>query len=243
MRQPRQHLLDAFDTCPLGQGRAFDHDDAKAKFARGVDLGTGAGPAGIARHQKFDAARTHQFMVASKRERAAGDDDFGIGQRQRAIGRIDQPQRVGMLRLGGEGREMLSADGEEDARALFGQRRNRGVDIADLDPMVTGCTNPWRALQRQQRYVGCGAGLDRMPAHLGSEGMRRVDDMRDALLADVIRKSRHAAKAADPRRQLVAKRDLRAARIGINGVDLLADASFRKPVGVACSAQNEGTHA
>ena len=66
------------------------------------------------------------------------------------------------------------------------------------------------------------AGLDRMAAHLGGEGMRRVDHMRDALLPDVVGKSRRAAKAADPGRQRVAERNLRAAGIGIDRVDARA---------------------
>jgi hypothetical protein len=243
MREPGQHLLDAFDTRPLGQRGAFDHDDGKPELSRRIDLGASAGAAGVAGHQKFDGARAHQFAVALKREGTARDDDLGIGQRQRPIGCVDKAQRIGMLRFHGEGREMLPADGEKDARAFFRQRRSRGVDISDLDPMVGRGANPWRALQRQQRNACCCAGLDRMPAHLGGERMRRVDDMRDALPADEVCKPGHTAEAADPGRQRMAERNLRASGVGINSVDLLADKPVRKPVGVTCSAQNEGAHA
>ena len=243
MTKPRQHVLDTLDARSVGQGGTFNHDHRHAKLARSVDLGAGATAPGIARHQEFNGARAHQLAVALKRERPARDDDFGIGQRQRTVGRVNKSQDIGVLRLGGEGREMLPADGEKDACAFFRQCRNRGVDIDDLDPMVARYANPRRALQRQEREVRRGAGLDCMPAHLGRERMRRVDYVRDAFLADEVRKSRHAAKAADPRRQLMAEWNLRAARIGINRIDLLADACRRKLIGVACSAQNEGAHA
>lgn len=242
MSKPRQDFLDAFDLWPIGQGGAFDHDDGKPKLARSIDLGTSAGAAGIASDQIFDAAPAHQFAVVFKCERAARDDDFGLGQRQRTVGCIDKSQRIGVLRLGSEGREMLPADGEKDARAFFRQGGDRSVDVGDLDPMVAGRANPRRALQCHERNARRGAGLDRVPAHLGGKRMRRIDHVRDALLANEIRKSRHAAKTADPRRQLVTERDLRAPRIGIDRVDLLGHASFSELVGVACSAQNEGAH-
>lgn len=243
MREPHQYFLDAFDLWPIGQGGAFDHDDGKPELARSIDLGTSAGTAGIASYQKVDAARAHQFAVAFKCERSARDDDFGLGQRQRTVGCINKSQRIGVLRFRSERREMLPPDGEKDARAVFRQSRNRCIDIGDFNPMVARYLTPRRALQRNQRSAGRGAGLDRVPAHLGGEWMRRIDHVRDVLLANEISKSCHAAKAADPRRQLVAERDLRAPRIGIDRINPLANASFRKLVGVACSAQNEGAHA
>jgi hypothetical protein len=81
-----------------------------------------------------------------------------------------------------------------------------------------------------------------MTAHLRGERMRCVDDMRDALLPDEIRESFRAAKAADPCRQFVAERNLRASGIGIDRVDLFPHKRFRELVGIACSAQNEGAH-
>ena len=242
MSKPRQDFLDAFDLWPIGQGGAFDHDDGKPKLARSIDLGTSAGAAGIASDQIFDAAPAHQFAVVFKCERAARDDELGLGQRQRTVGCIDESQRIGMLRFGRKGREMLPADREKDARAFFRQSSDRCIDIGDFNPMVAGCASPRRALQRNQRNVRRGAGFDRVPAHLGGKRMRRIDHVRDALLANEIRKSRRAAKAADPRRQLMTERDLRAPRIGIDRVDLLGHASFSELVGVACSAQNEGAH-
>ena len=242
MSKPRQCFLDAFDLWPIGQGGTFDHDDGKPKLARSVDLGTSAGTARIARYQELDAARAHQFAVALKRERSARDDELGLGQRHRTVGCIDKSQRIGVLRLGSEGRQMLPADREKDARAFFRQSGDRSVDVGDLDPMVAGRANSRRAFQRQQRNARRGAGLDHMPAHLGGKRMRRIDHMRDALVADVVRKPRRAAKAANPDRQRVAERNLRAPRIGIDRVDPLAHEHGCEVVGIACPAQDEGAH-
>jgi len=137
---------------------------------------------------------------------------------------------------------MLSADGEKDARALRGQGGDGRVDIRLLDPLVASRAQPWRAFQRQQGNARFRASFDRVAAHLGSKGMRRVDHMCDALLADEVGKTLHAAEAADPRRQRMVQRNLRAAGVGIDRVNFLADKSVRELVGIACSAQDEGAH-
>ena len=157
MTKPRQHILDVLDPRPLRQFWSHDHDDRQAKLARGVDLGARTDPARITRDEPFDAARAHEFAVICERERAAGHDDFGILQRQRPIRPIDKPQRVGMLRLCGEGRKMLSPDGQKDAGRYVGQCGRRGCDVSHLDPSIIGCARPWRALKRDQRGARRGA--------------------------------------------------------------------------------------
>lgn len=240
MSKPRQHLLDGLDALSLGQCGPRDHDHGQAELARRVDLGTRAAAAGIARDQKLDAARTHQREIILQREWASGDDHFGVGQRQCAVRRIDKAQRVGMLRPGRERRETLPADGEKDVGAWLGQRSDRAGNIGDLDPVVAGRTRPRRAFQRDQRHAGGFAGLDRMTAHFGGEGMRRVDHVCDALGTKKICQSRCATEAADARRQRMPERNLRAPGIGIDRVDVFARKGFSEPVGVACPAQDEG---
>ena len=242
MSKPRQHFFSAFDPFSFGQSGARDHDDGQAELARGVDFCACASAAGIARHQPFDAARAHQFAVAFKRERAARHNHFGVRQWQRAVGRIDEAQRIGVLRLGRERRDMLPANREKHARALLGKAIDSAGDISDFDPVVSRCPAPGRALQRHQRNIRRRASLDCVAAHFGGKGVRRIDHMGDALLADVVGKSHRATKASDPRRQRMAEGNLRASRIGIDRADLLAHEHVREPVGVACSAQDEGAH-
>ena len=242
MTKPRQHLIDAFHPRPLRQCRARDHDHGQRELARRIDLGARAAAARIARDQKFDPARTHQLAVAFEREWPARDDDLRIWQWQRAVGRVDKAQRIGVLWLGAKGREMLSADGEKDARALRGQGGDGRVDIRRLDPLVASRAQPWRAFQRQQGNARFRASFDRVAAHLGSKGMRRVDHMCDALLADEVGKTLHAAEAADPRRQRMRQRNSGPPGIRINRLDLRPRESVGKLVGLARSAQNEGAH-
>jgi len=242
MTKPCQHLLSAFGARPFRKSGARDYDHGKPKLARGVDLGARAGAAGIARDQELDATRAHQLAVAFDREGAARDDDVGTEQGRRAIGRIDEAQGIGVLRPGGEGRNMLAADGEEDARALFGQSSNGRIDVGNLDPVIAVGTTPWCTLQREQRRACRGAGLDGMPAHLDSERVRRIGHMRDALSLDEVRQSLNVAKAADPRRQRMGKWNLRASGVGIDRVDAFAQERVREPVGVSRSAQDEGAH-
>ena len=114
MTEPRQHVLDARHPPPLRQPGPGDHDDRQAKLARGVDLGARAVAAGISRDDPCDVSRSHQIEIACDGERAARNDDVGDRQRERAIRRIDKSQRIGVLRLGGERRQMLPADREQN---------------------------------------------------------------------------------------------------------------------------------
>ena len=239
MREPRQHILDTFDPRPLGKAGPRDHDDGKPQLARSVDLGACAVATGVAGDEPRDAAFAHQFAVVFKRERATRDHDLGIGQRQCVIGRIDKAQRIGMLRLGGERHQMLPADREKHAGGRVGQRGNGGREIGDLDPAIAGHARPRRAFQREQRRGRHGAGFDRVAAHIGGEGMGRVDHMRDGFSADEVCESRRATKAADARWQCMRQWNFGAACIGIDSVDPRARKSVREVVGVACSAQNE----
>jgi len=182
------------------------------------------------------------LAIAFDREGTARDDDFGVGNRQRTVGRVDEAQRIGMLRRGRERRDVLTADGKEYGCALLGQGVHRRADVGHLDPVVAGRAPPWRALQRNQRNSRHRTRADRMPAHLGGKGVRCVDHMRDALVPDEVSKTRDTAEAADPRRQRMAERDLCPSGVGIDRIDLLADETVREPVGVSGSAQDEGAH-
>ena len=136
MTKEGQHILDTFSSWPLRQIGPCDHHDGQAEFARGIDLGSRAAASRIARDDPFDAARPHQVEIAGKRERTARHDHARIGQRQRCIGRIDKSQSVGVLRLAGESREMLSADSEEHAGPLVGQGGRGGRLVDYLDPVI-----------------------------------------------------------------------------------------------------------
>jgi len=240
MTKPRQHLLDAFRAWPRGQLRPGDHDDGQAKLARGVDLGARAGATGISCDQQFDMSCAHQVEIAFAGEGAARDDHLGVRKRQHFAGRIDESQQVGMLRPAGERRKMLTSDRQKHTCLEVRQGGHRGIDVAHVGPAITGGLRPWRAFERDQRHTRDLGRLDGMAAHLRGKGMRCIDHMRDPRLADEIGKPVRSAETADPRRQRMAERNLRASRIGIDRIDVRARERRRELVRVACSAQNEG---
>ena len=242
MTKPCHHLVDALDARPIGKQRPRDHDDAQAKFARGVDLGARAVPAGISCDQPFDVSGAHQFEIALACEGTARNDDLGVRKWQRLAGRIDKSERVDVLRLGREWRDVLPADREEDMRAGLRQRRERFIEITHFDPSIARDLRPWRAFECDQRSSRRSAGFDCVTTHLGGKGMSRVDHMRDLCVSDEVSESSRPAEAADAGRYVMAEWDLRAACIGVDRVNLRAHNLIRELVGVARSAQNEGAH-
>ncbi|MGY3697338.1 hypothetical protein ACVIGA_007418 [Bradyrhizobium sp. USDA 3240] len=173
---------------------------------------------------------------------AARDDDIGTGQWQPLVGRVDEPQRIGMPWPAAERRDVLAADREEHVGATVRQRRDRRDDVRDLDPVIAGCSIPRRAFKREQRRCGLRAGGDCVAAHLGREGMRRVDHMRDALATQIVGKTADAAEAADPGRQRLFGRSCGAPAVGIDRVDARARDRRGKRIGVGRSAQDQGAH-
>ena len=239
MTKPRHDLGHAFRAQPAGQWRPRQHDDGKPEFARSVDLGARASPAGIAGDDPCHAARAQHLKFAVQRERPARHDDLGL-EWQGRIGRIDKSQRIGMLRPGAERGDMLPADRKEHPRAVVWQGRNSGRDIRDLDPVVTGSPSPWRALERDQRRSACRARRNRVAAHLGGKGMRRIDHMRDAFLTDIVGKTARPAKAADAGWQRLVGRRAGASSVGIDRIEACVGDAVREQIGVGRSAQNEG---
>src|SRR6266851_2397005 len=201
-----------------------------------------AGAAGVSRDNPCDVSYAHQLEIVLEGEGAARDDEFGVRQRQWALGRIDESQRIGVLRLGGKGRKMLPADRQEYAGARLRQGVDRGVDVFDLDPSVALNARPGRALQREQRDFRRRAGCGRVAAHLGGKRMGRIDDMRDSFGPDERDQAGHATKTAGAYRQQLSDGALRPPGVGIDGIDPGTHDRAGELVGVAGSAQNEGAH-
>ena len=241
MTEPLHYLGHAFDPQPVGQYRSRQHDDGKAERARGIDLGTRAISAGIAGDDPFNAARLYHLQLSAECERPTRQDEFGI-KRQRALGWIDEPQRVCMHRPRAEGRDMLPPDGEKHPGAVCWQSRHCGGDIGNLDPVVSRRSGPGCAFERNQPSSGFSTRRNRVAAHLGGEWMRCVNHIRDALATDVVGKAARAAKAADTGRQWLIGRGAGTTAVGIDRVVSCARHPVRKQIGVGGSAQNEGAY-
>jgi len=241
MTKKGQYVVDAFRALSLGQCRPGDHDDGKAELTRGFDLGKRAGASRVAGDDPFDIPRTHQIEIAGEGEGAARNNDAGVGHRQRSIRSIGKSQSVGVLRPCGERREMPTANGEKYAGALFGKCCGRGRHVLDLDPAVVRRSLPRRALKCDQRGSRRCAGGDRVVAHLDRKRMRRIDNMRDLMSPDIVDQAAGAAEAADAGRQRLSRRRLGAAGVGIGRVKPELRDGLRQTIGVAGTAQYEGT--
>ena len=242
MTKKGQYVVDAFRALSLGQCRPGDHDDGKAELTRGFDLGKRAGAPRVAGDDPFDIPRPHQVEIAGEGKGAARNDDASVRQRQCSIGSIRKSQSVGVLRTCGERCEVLPANGEEYAGALFGKCGGCGCNVLNLDPVVVRRSLPRRALQGDQRGSRRCASRDRVAAHLDRKRMRSIDNMRDPLPPDVVDQAAGAAEAADAGRQRLHRRCLGAAGVGVDRVKPQARGGLRQTIGVARSAQYEGAY-
>lgn len=242
MTEPVHDLGHAFHLQPVRQLRPLDHDHGQAKLARGVDLGAPAFSARVAGDDPFDVSLAHQRQLAREFEWSARHDDIGLAQRQFAVRSVDKSQCIGMLRFGAESADMLPANCEKDPGARIGQSCNGRRNISHLDPLVAGGFTPRRTFKGDQRRFGDSTSGNRVAADLDCERMRRIDDMRDVSLSEIVGQSTHAAEAADARRHRLVGGSARAPAIGVDRVTPGLRKRIRKQMGIARSAQDEGAY-
>lgn len=219
MSEERHHLFDCLRDGAAWQARPVDQDDRKPKRARGVELCPRAGAARVLGDHHVDAMSAQERNVALDVERAAGDDGGGVRQRQVALGRIDEPQEVVVFRAPRERREVLPADGQENAGGPRRQRARRSRKIGNMGPAVAVPRRPGRALISAERDPGLRASLDRVSAHSRGERMGGIDDMGYPFGPEKADKAGYAAKAADPCRQRLGHRRAGPAGVGKDRVD------------------------
>ncbi len=219
MSEECHNLFDASRDPAGWQSGPVDQDHRQAKRARRIELGPRSRAPGVFGHDELDAMGRKKRCVPGLGERAAGDDDFGVRQGQNTLGRIDEAKQIAVLRPGGEGLQVLSADGKENPCRRVGQRGDRRRDIGHGTPVVAAAGLPRRTLEAAERHARRVASLDCIPAHPGGKGMGRIDHVSDAFVPQVAHKPRDAAEAADPRRHRLCDRCLRAPGIGKHSVD------------------------
>ena len=162
----------------------------------------------ILRETGGDSVRLHQSLVARRVERAALDDQVVVGQARRMVGRIDEPEQIVVLRLGGKGIDVHSPERQQDAARAPGERGDRGVDVGDVRPVIARDWRPGGAGQRDMRYADAGCCGDRVRVHLRGEGMRGIDQMRDVAIGQIV------GEAVDPAKSTDAHRNGLGARLG-----------------------------
>lgn len=180
---------------------AVDHYHRQPQLAGRIKLGARPTATGILAKKQVDAVLAHHVQVSSNGKRTAIDDHVMMRQQRRIHGRIHQAQNVVVLGLRGESQQILTPDGQKDApRGTF--KRNQGsIKIRDPRPAVTRAGPPWRAGEDGQRHASHARGGDRVGADGCSKGMGGVDQMGNALPAEIRGQPGGTAKATDTHRQ------------------------------------------
>lgn len=212
--KPVQRLLHRGGDPTLRQGWAVDQHDRQAKRTGGDQLCLRPGAAGVLGNDPGDTMAAQKGCIPRHVEGATGDLDHGARQGKRPPRRIDEAQKVVMLRLVRESRQMLPPDGEEDPLRRAGKLRGGGGKIGNMGPAVTLPGLPGRAFERQKRRSRCGAGGDGIAAHLRGKRVGRVDHPADPLRPQPVRQPLRPAEAADADRQGLGARALHPPGIG-----------------------------
>ena len=192
---PVKDCLDVMRFSARGQCGAVDHQHRQAQAARGDELGLRASSTCVFADNQINFMAAHEGFIGIRIKRTAVKDDMMIGQRRRLVWRIDQAQQVMMLGLGSESGKVQAAQCEKNAAGWTCKSRDCGRDVRDALPYVALFRRPRRTGQRQKWYACHLRRLHGIGAHLGSEGMRGIHQMRDCVVAQVVRQPLCPAKA------------------------------------------------
>lgn len=218
MSQPVHHLIDAMRLLPFGNCGPVDHEDRHAQITCGKDLGPRARPACVFRHHKVDAIFGEKRPVAVAHERSSINQNMSLRKPERVFRRINQPQQVEMLGIGGEGGQMHAPNGQHYAFGWSAKGSNRPVDIGHVMPVIASLCHPRRPGQSDQRRCGVRTGRNRIVAHLGGKRVRGVDHMGHGIVPDVGVQSLDPAKASDPCLDAIGRRAFHPTRQGHSGL-------------------------
>ena len=201
-----------------GDGGAVNQDHRQGKRAGGGQFGFGPCAAGVLGDDDVDAVVGQKRTVAFGGEGTPRDDGMGVGQGQ-GFGRwVDEAQKIVMLRGRGEGRKGLAAYCKEDAARRRADCGDGGFKVGDMGPAVTLARLPRGAFKGDKGRFGFVTGGDGIRAHLGGEGVCRVNNMGDCFGLDVSLEALDAAKAAHADRQGLGDGGFGATGVGIEGV-------------------------
>lgn len=240
MTKPLHHICDIVDCKLVLTGWPVDQNDRQSQGPGDIKLGACAATARVFGDDVGDAVGRQKGQIAVVSKGPARDNDCCVAQRKWPFRRIDEAQKVMMLRGYGEILKMLTTNGKEDSRRCSRQGGGGGGHVRHALPLVTWARPPSGTLQRKQRNVGDFGGFDSVFAHLGGKWMGGVDDMGDTLCAQVVNKARDAAKAADADKQGLGDWGLRPTGVRKNARNPLICHGFSKIRGFSGSSQQKG---
>lgn len=223
MRHPVQNLARSGGFGPIRNSRTVDHDDGKTKRPGGSDFGVSARAASIFGNDNVDRIISHQGFIIGLRERATRHQNLRSRQGQGSFRGVHQTQQIEVLRIGRELCQMHATDREHHAQGRAVQRGDGACDVGNIAPHITGCRQPGRTGQGDQRDAGLRAGGDRITAHLGRERVRGVYDVADGMVAQIGGKALNTAKPTNPLGKGLAHGALHPTREGNGAVDARVD--------------------
>lgn len=219
MTQPVQNLYGSGNLRAIWNGRSVNHNDRVSKRPRGGDFGVSTSTACVFGHDDVNAMSLHQGLIVGLRERPPRHQNMRVRQRQGVFGRVHQTQKVEVLWVRREFRQMHTPHGQHHALSRLVKGSHGTRDIAHMGPGVAVLRNPRGPSQSQQRHVSARAGLNRIAAHLGCERMRGVDHVGDGMVEQIGAQTVYAAKPADPLGQRLAHGSFHPTREGNGAVD------------------------
>ena len=96
--EPGKRVSDRLDRRRVRQVRTLDHDHGERQRPRRVELGGGAGAAGILGDDQFDSMRLEQRALVGDVERSARGDQLDTRRQILRRGRLDAAHNIEMLR-------------------------------------------------------------------------------------------------------------------------------------------------
>jgi len=238
MMYPRHDIFDVKGDVARGQNGAVDQDDRQSQPASGNELCPCSFSACILCNDMADAMSGEQRLIFLDREGSARDDRFSLGQRQ-SVRLVHQPQEIMVLRCRREDRQVLLADSEKDARRLKGQSSDRRRKIGHLQPGISSLRLPGCSLKSQQGNTRHAAGSNGVAAHLCGEGVRGIDDLADAVIAQVPGQPINTSETANPCRQRLFHGPRGTPCIGEDRVHFGVSQSVGKAAGFGRAAQKK----
>lgn len=197
MTQPAQQRIGVVKLEPVGDHRPLDHDHGQAQSACRDQFGLGTGATRVFANDDIDRMALQQAKVALDGKWSAIDDKVVMRQGGGALGRIDEAQQVAVLRLRGEGLDVHASERQHDAALRPRQGFNGAAYVGDRDPVVIQGRLPGRAAERGHGHAGLPGGLDGVAAHRCGKRMGRIDQVGDAMIAQIGGEAGNAAEAAD----------------------------------------------
>lgn len=200
MIDPAQNVHRSMHLQTVRQGRPIDHDHGQPECARRTQFGFRARATRVLADHDLDSMFLHQSPITRDVERPAVDHQMVPWQFRRTVGRVDEAQQIIVLRLRAERTGMHTPQRQHNASGGASQSRDRSLDIGNVRPTVASDGHPGGARQSDMGNTRPCRGRDGMRTHPGCERMRRVDQMRHAVFAQIRRQPLDAAKATDAHR-------------------------------------------